>query len=78
MCWVKKDVIGHRAGKWTGTRARAEEQLQSQAEEGFEQRGAGLDKNRNPRGVRFMWEIDWRLGGQGGSWWLVQAGHDEA
>lgn len=25
-----------------------------------------------------MWEMDWRLGGQGGGWWLVQAGRDEA
>lgn len=52
--WVNKDVTGHWAGKWAGTGAGAEEQLRSQAEEGVEQRGAGLDKSRNPRGVRFM------------------------
>lgn len=25
-----------------------------------------------------MWEIHERLGGQGGGWWFVQAGGDEA
>ena len=40
---------------------------------GFEQRGTKLDLGGR-KAPSVMEEIDWKLVGQGGVWWLAQAG----